>query len=457
MSNIYLEGNFAPVDEEVSLACTQIDGEIPRDLAGYFLRTGPNPQFEPVMPDLYHPFDGDGMIHQVEFKDGAAIYRNRWVETPGLLREREQGAAIWGGFNTIGKIETPADMPMKNLANTAFAFHNGKLFATWEGGSPYEVGLPELETVGEQTFGGRWRHAVSAHPKVDPRTGELILFCYSPAEQPYVRYGVVDRSGKLIHETGVELAGKPVMIHDMAITENYSLILDMPVTFSIERAMNGGKAFDWEPENGSRIGVLPRYGQGTDVQWFDVANGYIFHVFNAWEEGDDIVLQACRTDRTTILDEDVGQTDDQQGRLHRYRLNRSTGSAEEEVVSQIPVEFSRINETMIGTETRYGYASRFHPTRGLLFNGIVKHDRQGDHIELLELADEQVNQEVVFAPRIDSRCEDDGYVIGFVHDDKDNHAECWIIDAQKFSDGPVARVRTPRRVPYGFHSHWVGG
>lgn len=455
MANLYLEGNFAPVQEEVALPCTDVEGTIPTDLAGFFLRNGPNVQFEPIREDLYHPFDGDGMIHQIEFKEGKATYRNKWVETPGFLREREEGKALWGGFNTIGKVETPPDLPMKNLANTALSFHNGKLLATWEGGSPFELGLPEMETIGAQTFGDGWTEAVSAHPKVDPRTGELIVFCYSPASPPYVRYGVVDAKGKVTHSTGIDLEGAPVMVHDMAITKNYSLIFDMPVTFSFERVMNGGKAFDWEPENGTRVGILPRHGDGKETKWFDVETGYIFHVFNAWEEGDDIVLDCCRTLRTSILG-DEEQTDDQNARMHRYRFNLTSGTVEEHRVSEIPLEFSRVNETLIGEKTRFGYASRFHPTRGLLFNAMLKHDGEGDQIEVLEMGEKQINQEVIFAPRVGSRAEDDGYVIGFVHDETDDHAECWVIDAQKFTEGPVARIRTPRRVPYGFHSHWVG-
>lgn len=454
MSNEYLEGNFTGVSEEVTLACPEVEGQIPSDLAGHFLRNGPNPEFTPPMPDLYHPFDGDGMLHQVQFEQGKATYRNRWIETQGLLREREAGKALWGGFNTIGKVEPPADLPMKNLANTAMVYHNNKLLALWEAGLPHEISLPELKTVGEENFGGGWNHAVSAHPKVDPVTGEMIVFCYSYGQAPFVKYGVVDPKGKLVHETGIDLTGKPVMIHDMAITENYSLIFDMPVTFSLDRVMNGGEAFDWEPENGARIGVVPRYGQGSEIKWFDVETGYIFHAFNAWEEGDEIVLQACRSERTSILVSD--QTEDQLGKMRRYRLNMTSGSVSEEKISSIPMEFSRINETMLGRETRYGYASRFHPTRGLLFSGMLKHDRKTDAIETVEFNDTQFHQEMVFAPRVNSQSEDDGYVIGFVHDETDNHAECWVIDAQKFSDGPVARVRIPSRVPYGFHANWVG-
>jgi len=455
--NPYLAGNFAPVREEVDLACPTVEGTIPRDLAGFFLRTGPNPQFEPIDPALYHPFDGDGMLHEVEFRGGRATYRNRWVRTQGFERERREGKAIWGGFLTFGKIEVPPDMPMKNVANTAFAWHANRLLATWEGGSPHAVRLPDLSTIGEYTFDGGWTEAVTAHPKVDPRTGEMIIFCYSPAMPPYVRYGVVSPAGKVVHRTSVDLAGKPVMIHDIAITPRYSLILDMPVTASLERMMTGGRLFDWEPSNGARIGVLPRYGTGADVKWFDINVGYVFHVFNAWEEGDEVVLDACRSNMTVILAETDAPLSDQQARLHQYRLDMSTGKATERRVNQTPLEFSRINEGYMGTQTRYGYASRFDRDDkiGLRFTAVLKYDREGERLDVCELGEGRYTQEFVFAPKLGSRAEDDGYVVGFAHDEGSGATDCWVIDAQRFDAGPVARVRMPKRVPYGFHSHWV--
>ncbi len=454
--NAYLSGNFAPTHEEVTLACPEVQGTLPQDIDGFFLRIGPNAAFDPPDPSLYHPFDGDGMIHQVEFRGGQALYRNRWVQTAGLKRERAAGKALWGGFRSIGVVEPPSDMPVKNLANTAMAFHGRRLLALWEAGSPYEVSLPDLETAGECDFEGGWKHAVSAHPKVDPRTGELIVFCYSPVARPHVWYGVVDSAGRVRHETGIELPGAPVMIHDMAITTHYSLIFDMPVTFSLERVMEGGHAFDWEPENGTRVGILPRHAEGSEIRWFEVETGYIFHVFNAWEEGDQIVLDACRTPRTSILGGESGSTDlSEQARLHRYRFDLQNGSASEHAIGEVPLEFSRINERYVGVEHRYGYASRFHPTRGLLFDGILKVDHKEQRIECIELSETQFAQENVFVPRVGARGEDDGYVVGFVHDESTNTTECWITDAARFADGPIAKIRMPRRVPYGFHSHWV--
>lgn len=461
-SNPYLAGNFAPIEQEVELPCPEVEGTLPADLEGFFFRVGPNIQFEPMDRSAYHPFDGDGMIHSVDFREGRATYRNRWIRTAAFERERSEGRALWSGFMNIGAAAPPDDAPFKNTANTALAFQGNRLLALWEGGSPYEISLPSLDTVGECTFGGSWPHALSAHPKVDPRTGELMVFCYSAFEAPHVRYGVVDAGGKLRHETHVDLLGKPVMIHDLAITEHYSLILDFPVTFSLERLASGGQAFDWEPQNGARIGVLPRYAEGSEVRWLDVEPGYVFHVFNAWEESGGIMLEACVASRVAMLgDADRDDEDSDWARMHRYRLDLGSGKVEEGRVDETPLEMARVNESMTGTRTRYGYASRFYPTadptRGLRFDGILKHDRTGDRMECIELGENRFVQENVFAPRPESRTEDDGYLVGFVHDETTERSECWVIDAQRFGDGPIARVHMPHRVPYGFHSHWVPG
>jgi carotenoid cleavage dioxygenase len=243
-------------------------------LAGCFLRNGPNAQFDPPSAKHYHWFDGDGMIHQVQFDQGKATYHNKWIETKGLLIEREEGQAIWKGYKSPPDFNNPHGMAMKNLANTAMVYHNEKLLALWEAGSPHEIALPSLDTVGMYTFDGQWAEPVTAHPKVDPVNGDLVLFYYNPIMQPYVKIAVFDKNGKLKHQTGVELP-KPVMIHDCAITENYVIVMDMPITFSMERAMSGGLPFDWEPSNGARVGLCPRNGDGKDTIWFEVEMGYV--------------------------------------------------------------------------------------------------------------------------------------------------------------------------------------
>ena len=451
----FLKGNFAPTHEEVEFDCVDVSGEIPRDLAGSFLRVGPNPLVEPLVLDRYHPFDGDGMVHQLRFEEGAARYRNRWVETPGLLREREAGKALWGGFMDIGNSPRPDDMPLKNLANTAFVHHAGRTFATFEAGVPIEISAHDLSTRGPETFEGQWKTSFTAHPKVDPRTGEMVFLGYSPFP-PFVRYGVADRRGRLVHDVPLELP-RAVMIHDMAITENFTLILDMPVTFSLERVGRGEMAFEWEPECGARIGVLPRHGASQDIRWFDVDTGYIFHVFNAWEEDQSVYLDACRSNETHILAGDGNTPEAEMARFRQYRLDLSTGRSEERDISPAFLDFPRIHEAYTGVKNRFGYASGFAEQFGasLLFDKIVQFDRATERFETVELGDGVYTQEFVFAPREGAASEEDGFVVGLIRDENRDTSECWILDAARFGDGPIARITIPTRVPYGFHSHWV--
>lgn len=451
----YLSGNFAPTHDEIDADCTEVEGRIPDDLAGSFLRIGPNNQFEPIAPERYHLFDGDGMVHRVAFAGGRARYDNRFVRTAGFERERAAGKALWGGFRDLMDMPRPEDMPIKNVANTALVWHAGKLLALWEAGSPHRLRPADLATLGEERFEDKWRGAFTAHPTIDPRSGEMICFGYSPFP-PYVHYGVIDRKGHLVHEASIDLP-RPVMIHDIAITPHYSLILDMPVTFDLQRALAGGMAYDWDPSNGARIGLLPRFGGNGDVRWFEVETGYVFHVFNAWEEGDVVVLDACRSNSTRILTESGLSADEVQARHHQYRFHLPSGRVEERRVGDTALEFSRINEGYVGVENRFAYASRFcpDPDAGPLFDAVLKFDRQGEQWTTVDLGPSVYTQEFVFAPRASRRSEDDGYVIGIVRDEKRERSECWILDAQRFAEGPVARVRIPARVPYGFHSHWV--
>lgn len=66
-----------------------VEGEIPGDLDGVYLRNTENP-LHPALK-YYHPFDGDGMLHIVGFRDGKAFYRNRFVRTDALAQECEAG------------------------------------------------------------------------------------------------------------------------------------------------------------------------------------------------------------------------------------------------------------------------------------------------------------------------------------------------------------------------------
>src|SRR5262249_29418722 len=191
-ANPFLAGNFAPVHEEIAADNLTVVGELPAGLSGMFVRNGPNPQFEPI--GRYHWFDGDGMLNGVRIQDGKASYLNRYVRTAGWQQEHEAGRALWSGLLEPPRLGDPAG-PFKNAANTSVVWHDGRLLALWEGGDPYAIELPGLETSGPYTYCGSLSHNFTAHPKVDAATGEMLFFGYRVARQPYVQYSVASKDG----------------------------------------------------------------------------------------------------------------------------------------------------------------------------------------------------------------------------------------------------------------------
>ncbi len=459
-SNFFLDGNFSPVAEERDAEGMEVIGAIPTDLQGHFLRVGPNP-VHVFSEEAYHTFDGDGMIHSIEFNQGTARYRNRFIENEGFKLEREQGDWVYKGMNSLMD-PTPSRVPegapaSKNLANTAFAFHNETLYALHEPSQPTVIALPGLETIGPTDFAGRLSHPFTAHPKIDKKTGEMMAYGYS-FQAPFVSYSVINAQGELVHSTPITIP-RSIFMHDFAVTEKYTLFLDFPITLDIGRAISGGPAVDFEPQYGSRIGVMPRYGTDEDVKWFDVETGVVIHTANAWDEGNQVVLQASRSQTADIAGAGTSEgnkLEENQGHLYEWRINLETGSISERTLSDIPCDFTRVNDDYACHKTRYVYAGIFNTERAFTFDGIMKHDNETGVTEAFKYGPNRHGGEAVFAPKVRSSCEDDGYLVCFVHDEATNQSECLIIDAQHLEAGPVATIIMPFRVPYGFHAGWVG-
>ena len=451
----YLQGNFAPVAEETQGRCELIEGALPKRLRGHFLRIGPNPLYV-ADPARYHWFDGDGMIHQVLFDADGAHYRNRFIQTDGYRAERKHGGWLWPGLNSVAmerlaELEERYGSAVKNVANTAFVYHDEHLMALWEAGNPHRIGLPELQTLGEWDYGGALQHPFSAHPKVDATTGEMVVFGYS-GFPPYCRYSLVGSDGRICHQVAVDMP-RGVMMHDCAITENHVVLMDFPVCFSLERILAGGDAFAWEPGNGSRIGVLPR--RGEEVRWFEIDNGMVFHTANAWENDDGTLsLLACRSDYSNVLGDAIEGAGSDRGRMYHWTLDLNGGRVEGEELDRIECDFPRINESLVGQPSRYTWVSVFEGgDRMPKFSGVSRYDHQRrgrvDHHH----GDGRIGGEMVFVPDPEGRAEDDGWLLGFIHDENSDSSECLVLDAHDLS--PLARLATPARVPYGFHAGWV--
>ena len=459
-NNFFLDGNFSPVHEERDTEDMEVVGIIPGDLQGHFLRVGPNP-VHVFSEEAYHTFDGDGMIHAIEFRDGKARYRNRFIENEGFKLEQERGDWIYKGMKSLmdpAPSRIPESAPSsKNLANTAFAFHNNTLYALHEPSQPTVISLPDLNTEGPTDFDGKLTHPFTAHPKVDKRSGEMIAYGYT-FQAPFVSYSVIDKHGDLVHTCPITIP-RSIFMHDFAATEKYTLFLDFPITLDIRRAIAGGPAVDFEPQYGSRIGVMPRLGSDEDVRWFDVETGVVIHTANAWDEGDEVVLQASRSNTADIAGAGTSEGNnlqENQGRLYEWRINLETGAISERILSETPCDFTRVNDEYACHKTRYVYAGIFNTERAFTFDGVMKFDNESGITSQYLYGPHRHGGEAVFAPKAGAISEDDGYLVCFVHDEAETQSECQIIDARNITAGPVATIIMPFRVPYGFHAGWVG-
>ena len=257
--NPYVQGPYAPVANEITAETLDVIGEIPKDFSGAYFRNGPNPQLPPQ--DMHHWFDGDGMLHAIHFENGKASYRNRYVKS------RDFGA----DNSKTGIFKPAADAGQtvyKDTANTDIVCHNGELMALWYiSGRPVRLNPDTLETIGEENFGGALPNNISAHSKVDLNTGEFLFFDYALYE-PWYSFGVASPDNELVHFTKIELPG-PRLPHDMAITENYAVLMDLPVIFTEQGMKNRVWHIHHDEKLPTRFGVLPRKGRGDEIKWFE--------------------------------------------------------------------------------------------------------------------------------------------------------------------------------------------
>ena len=415
----YLQGPYGPVAEERTLTDLEVVGSLPPELTGAYVRNGPNPW--PIPTGEYDWFTGDGMVHGVRLDAGRATwYRNRWIRTEAR------------GDDPGGPPEPFA--ASANKANTSIVQHAGKTMALYEVGLPHELD-DELGTVGriDPADGS----VVTAHPKLDPATGELHLFGYVPG----LRYAVLDAGGRLLRSTPVDV-GRISMMHDFSLTERYAVFFDLPVVFDpalVEKPL----PFSWQPEGGSRVGVVPR-DHSAPVRWFDLdENAFAFHTLNAWDEGDRVVVDLARHE--SFL---AGPTSTPPA-LHRWTIDLAGGRVTDERLDDRPVEFPRVAPGDVGRRHERGWSVALGPTsEGShdIGSGLVWHDLRAGTSRHLDLGAGVVAGEPTYV---------DGWLLSLVLDQAAGTSELVVLSADDPDEGVVGRVRLPVRVPVGFHGTFV--
>lgn len=428
----WLAGNFAPVTKEVEAFELKVEGALPPELTGVYMRNGPNPKNGPTP----HWFLGNGMLHGVRVENGkAAWYRNRYVRTPRL---GVQSATI----------DPAAMMDRKHsTANTNIVRHAGRFLALEEGHFPFEV-TPDLETVGAVDFDGKLKTAFTAHPKFCPETGEMLAFGYG-FSPPYLTYHRFDREGRLAQSTEIPVGG-PTMIHDFCVTRRHAIFMDLPIVFDMALAAKGTMPYRWSDTYPARFGVMPRNGGADQIKWFAVKPCYIFHPMNAYEDAGKIVFDAARYERLW----DKGWRDSR-AHLYRFTLDLEAGRVDEQQLDDRAIEFPRIADAKAGLKHRFGYAPTIRREREEnLVPGaeILKFDLQTGATEAFDFGPGRRAGEFVHAGH--NGGEDGGWLMGFVHDENADRSSYVVLNASKVGAGPVATIALPQRVPYGFHGNW---
>lgn len=451
--NPALEGAFEPWPNEGEIHDLVVTGDVPEDMRGVFYRNGPNPQY--VLDERYHVFDGDGMIHAFDFSDRGVRYLNRWVRTEKFELERAAGRSLFGGMRNRWRDPSVTDRS-GNVANTHVLWHGGRLLALYEAGFPMELDPKTLETRGRWDFHGRLDRAMTAHPKIDPRTGDLLFFSYVFGAARELAYFRANRDGALI-ESRIIPVPYPSLIHDFVITEHFLLFPVFPLTLNMERAAKGENPIAWEPALGTRFCVVPRQGEG-EIRWLRTEACFAFHFMNAYEDQGLIVVDAVVGD--SIPDDAQpfqGKEDDFPTRLIRWTLDLETGQVGKEVMDDSLCEMPRMDERFCGREYRHGFfAARMNAARPIgRWDSLVHFDFESKTRQVFTVPGQDVLNEAVFVPKVKGG-EGEGYLLALAYRDAKDRSDLLILDSTQIAAGPIAVVHLPHRVPSGFHGLWVG-
>lgn len=468
--NPYLRDAFRPQVREFAVSGDKLEiiGEVPDDLHGIYVRNTHNQVMQPI--GIYHPFDGDGMLHAVHFEDGSVVYRNRFVRTTGYFAEQGARQALWPGIMQPGQYTRRgwgSMGVMKDNAGTDVAAHAGHLLAAMSQGSePWCLDPETLETSGvNQHWARQVSDGVASHYKVDNETGDMIFFNY-PERPPYMNYGVVNRSDQLVHYVPIELPGAR-WPHDIGMTKQYTVLHDLPYFFDAEMLRAGVRKLEFHRDVPARFGIIPRFGRSEDVRWFEASPCWIMHLSNCYEDGDWVVQDGCIWDNP--VKPPLATTDDPYTKIsrnldkhathtHMYRwmFNLATGEVREQSLDDEVTEFPIVSNDYVGMRNRYSYNSLFVEHEWLMA-GVKRYDWQTGESQRFVYGPGRYGSEVAIARGLGATSEDDGYVLTFVTDLRANRSEAVVLRADDLAAGPVVRIVLPERISVGVHGCWVEG
>lgn len=441
-SNPFLEGIHAPLTQEFTINDLPVTGAIPPELHGRYVRIGPNP-FNPD-PRGHHWFVGDGMVHGVKLASGKAEwYRNRWIRSRAVEAAGGPPAALGPRHGTFDTVNT-------NVLEIA-----GLTMALVEAGGTPVMFDDGLEQQVYSDFYGTLEGAFSAHPHLDPITGEQHAITYQSDRPNAVHHVVVSPEGKVVRELAIPVEHGP-SIHDCAITQRYALVFDLPVTLSMKSLIAGERfPYHWNAQHKARVGLLPRNGTADEIVWCEVDPCYVFHVSNAYDRADGAVVVDVVAYETMFDGTMHGPAGKCLG-LERWVLDPVSGRTERRTLHSAAQEFPRPDERLFGREYRYCWSVGISDNPEFMAAApLFRHDLATGEATAHDFGPGRIPGEFVFVPSAGDAPEGDGWLMGYVIDPASETSELVILDAANMAAEPIARVHIPHRIPPGFHGNWI--
>jgi all-trans-8'-apo-beta-carotenal 15,15'-oxygenase len=450
---------FEPIADGHDYAIDQVEGTLPAALRGTLYRNGPG-RTEIAGQPFAHLFDGDGMLSQFIFADGRLRYRNRFVRTTHYLNESSAAAPrsrSFGAQRAGGPLSNAFRLLAgSNPANTSVVLHAGSLLALWEGGRPWSLDPDSLDTLGEYDFDGELKsaYAFSAHPKLDPATGELFNFGIQYGPRTRIRTYQIDRAGRLTNLRTVGLP-YPVLNHDFALTTRHMVFVIDPLILRLPRFLLGFSSFDrsfrWDPSEATRIILVPRDGGKPRVA--ECEPFFHYHVSNAFEDGSDTVVELCRYRDYAVneLLRSFASAADITAHSSLWRLRISpSGRIEQTELCDCQAEFPQLDAALTGSRHRYTYMAG-RPSGAGYPTAVIKVDGDTAIHTAFDLGVGVGVGEPIFVPHPDRRREDDGWLLVLAYDAAEHRSRLIVLDARDLNAEPVAVAHLRHHVPFGFH------
>jgi carotenoid cleavage dioxygenase-like enzyme len=472
-------GFFAPMRFEADITDCEVIGKIPADLNGAFVRVGGEFLYPPKFPDDA-ALNSDGYVSSFRFKNGAVSFHGKWVKTQRYQKQVAAQRQLYGyyrnPFTDDESVKDPKHPNTRTVSNTSPIAHAGKLFTLKEDGLPHQINPNTLDTIGPYDFNGQWKsETFTAHPKIDPVSGEMIAFGYEATGMASddIFIGTFDKTGKLKREVRIKQPYVSI-IHDMAVTQKHILLPFGGYVTSLDRLKAGKIHWGWDQTKPSMIGVLPRDGEAKDVRWFKGPERCMMHTFNAYTEGNKIILYAPFWDSNFFpffppVDGSPWDRNKAKAFVRKITLdlNSKSDTWKEEILWPFPiVDLGRVDTRFMTLNNRYGFTGYTDATKpfdakragnlaGRVTNCYGRFDFSNGKLDTYFAGDVHSLQECCFVPRNKNAAEGDGYLIGLASNYAEMRSELVIADATRLAEGDVARVILPFRCSSQVHGLWV--